>query len=111
VTHGEGEWWRAAGLGGTHGPGRHGGVRCGFRAGGGGERLFNGQAATGATPRGERHAHRPRPLDGGLGAYTETSLRAWLRDPKQQKPRAHMPKLELTDGEVRTLAAYLSSLR
>ena len=34
----------------------------------------------------------------------------WLRDPSQQKPRQHMPKIALSDGEVRALAAYLSSL-
>lgn len=43
--------------------------------------------------------------------HTEEYLRGWLRDPAQQKPRAHMPKLQLTDSEVRSLAAYLSSLR
>jgi cytochrome c oxidase subunit II len=35
----------------------------------------------------------------------------WLRDPSSQKPTAHMPKLTLTDAEVETLAAYLTSLR
>ena len=35
----------------------------------------------------------------------------WLRDPSQQKPRQHMPKIALSDREVQALAAYLSSLR
>jgi cytochrome c2 len=43
--------------------------------------------------------------------HTEADLIAWLFDPKEQKPGAHMPMLELTSGEVRALAAYLSSLR
>lgn len=43
--------------------------------------------------------------------YTEAELRAWLRDPKQQKPNAHMPRLALTEEEIRALARYLSSLR
>jgi len=43
--------------------------------------------------------------------HTEADLLAWLFDPKEQKPGAHMPMLELTSGEVRALAAYLSSLR
>jgi mono/diheme cytochrome c family protein len=43
--------------------------------------------------------------------YTEAELRAWLRDPKQQKPTAHMPRLALTEEEIRALASYLSSLR
>jgi len=36
---------------------------------------------------------------------------AWLRDPAQQKPRQHMPKLKLTEAEVQALTAYLGSLR
>jgi mono/diheme cytochrome c family protein len=43
--------------------------------------------------------------------YTETQLEKWLRDPMSQKPTAHMPRLALSDDEVRALARYLSSLR
>jgi cytochrome c oxidase subunit II len=47
-----------------------------------------------------------------IGAkHDETYLGRWLRDPAQQKPRQHMPKLQLTDAEVKALAAYLGSLR
>lgn len=42
--------------------------------------------------------------------YSETYLRGWLRDPALQKPGAHMPKLELSEAEIRALAAYLVSL-
>jgi cytochrome c553 len=35
----------------------------------------------------------------------------WLRDPAQQRPSAHMPALELSDQDIRALAAYLASLR
>ena len=46
-----------------------------------------------------------------IGAkYSEKSLQIWLTDPQQQKPTAHMPKIDLTEAEVRTLAAYLASL-
>jgi mono/diheme cytochrome c family protein len=41
----------------------------------------------------------------------ETYLTGWLRDPSMQRPGAHMPKLQLTEIEVRALAAYLGSLR
>lgn len=41
----------------------------------------------------------------------ETYLTRWLRDPSMQRPRAHMPKLQLTETEVQALAAYLGSLR
>ena len=43
--------------------------------------------------------------------YPESYLRRWLTDPSVQKPTAHMPKIELTEAEVRALAAYLGSLR
>lgn len=43
--------------------------------------------------------------------YTESELTRWLRDPASQKPSAHMPKLALSEEEIRALAAYLASLR
>jgi mono/diheme cytochrome c family protein len=43
--------------------------------------------------------------------YPPEYLARWLRDPAQQRPTAHMPALELTDADVRALAAYLGSLR
>jgi cytochrome c553 len=47
-----------------------------------------------------------------IGAkHDQTYFVRWLRDPSQQKPRQHMPKIELSDREVQALAAYLSSLR
>ena len=41
----------------------------------------------------------------------ETYLTRWLRDPSTHRPSAHMPKIELSEGEVRALAAYLGSLK
>jgi cytochrome c oxidase subunit 2 len=47
-----------------------------------------------------------------IGArHDEAYFVQWLRDPSQQKPHQHMPKIALSDSEVRALAAYLSSLR
>lgn len=43
--------------------------------------------------------------------YSLPYLKGWLRDPTSQKRTAHMPKIELTEAEIQTLAAYLSSLR
>jgi cytochrome c5 len=43
--------------------------------------------------------------------YTEGELQKWLRDPMSQKPTAHMPRLALTEDEIRALARYLASLR
>jgi len=41
----------------------------------------------------------------------QTYLTRWMRDPSAQRPSAHMPALELTEADVRALAAYLGSLR
>jgi mono/diheme cytochrome c family protein len=43
--------------------------------------------------------------------YTEAELAKWIRDPTSQKPMAHMPRLALTEDEIRALARYLASLR
>jgi cytochrome c oxidase subunit 2 len=43
--------------------------------------------------------------------HPQAYLERWVRDPSAQKPTAHMPKLDLTEEEVRALAAYLASLR
>jgi cytochrome c oxidase subunit II len=43
--------------------------------------------------------------------YDAAYFVVWLRDPAQQRPSAHMPKLELTEEDIRTLAAYLASLK
>jgi cytochrome c oxidase subunit 2 len=45
------------------------------------------------------------------GKYSETYLRSWLRDPARQRPSAHMPKLELTEPQIASLAAFLASLK
>jgi cytochrome c553 len=47
-----------------------------------------------------------------IGARHDAAyLQRWLRDPAAQRPRAHMPQLELTEPDIRTLAAYLASLK
>lgn len=43
--------------------------------------------------------------------YSRDYIERWLRDPSAQRPNAHMPKLELTEAQVKALAAFLSSLR
>jgi len=43
--------------------------------------------------------------------HSETWIAQWLRDPASQKPTAHMPRLQLSEAEVKALTAYLSSLR
>jgi mono/diheme cytochrome c family protein len=43
--------------------------------------------------------------------YPPDYLTRWLRDPAAQRPTAHMPALELSDADIKALAAYLGSLR
>jgi cytochrome c553 len=43
--------------------------------------------------------------------YSRVYLERWLRDPSAQRPSAHMPTLELSEEQVKAVAAFLSSLR
>ena len=43
--------------------------------------------------------------------YSDAYIEHWLKDPSAQRPNAHMPALELSEQQVKSLAAYLSSLR
>lgn len=43
--------------------------------------------------------------------YSFAYIERWIRDPSAQRPRAHMPALELSEQQVAALAAFLSSLR
>lgn len=43
--------------------------------------------------------------------YSVATLIRWLRDPAAQEPTRHMPRIELSDGERESLAAFLGSLR
>jgi|SRR5262245_36832346 len=47
-----------------------------------------------------------------IGAkYGRAQLAAWLHDPREQKPTAHMPKINLSAEETEALSTYLASLR
>ncbi len=43
--------------------------------------------------------------------YSRDYLERWLRDPSAQRPSAHMPRLELSEQQVKAVAAFLASLR
>ena len=65
------------------------------------------------------NCHSVRGVGGGIapdlshvGAkYGVAYLERWLRDPREVRPSGHMPALELTDDDVRALAAYLAAQR
>ena len=47
-----------------------------------------------------------------IGAKRDQAfLTRWLRNPSEQRPTAHMPRIALTEPEAQALAAYLGSLR
>ena len=50
-------------------------------------------------------------LGAGVVPNTEENLRAWVRDPQHIKPGALMPNMQLTDGELDQMVAYLASLK
>ncbi len=43
--------------------------------------------------------------------YSRAYLERWLKDPSAQRPSAHMPRLELSEQQVKALADFMSSLR
>lgn len=43
--------------------------------------------------------------------YGPVYLERWLRDPRDVRPSGHMPALELTEDDIRALAAYLAAQR
>ncbi len=76
-----------------------------------GKRLFNDQGCYGCHTIGKVGTPIAPDLSTVGSKYSEAYLRAWLMDPKKQKPGAHMPKLSMNEAEARSLAAYLASLR
>lgn len=76
-----------------------------------GKRLFTDQGCYGCHTMGASGTPIAPDLSRVGSKHTEAYLISWLLDPKEQKPGAHMPMLQLTGGEVRALAAYLSTLR
>ena len=50
-------------------------------------------------------------LGAGVVSNTVENLRVWVRDPQRIKPGALMPNMQLTDGELDQMVAYLSSLK
>jgi cbb3-type cytochrome oxidase cytochrome c subunit len=76
-----------------------------------GERLFQEQGCYGCHTVGKAGTPIGPDLSTMGSKHSEAYLRAWLIDPKKQKPTAHMPALSMRESEVRALAAYLASLR
>jgi cytochrome c2 len=76
-----------------------------------GERVFREQGCYGCHMVGKFGTPIGPDLSRAGARHSEAELASWLRDPREQRPSAHMPKLELSEGEVRALAAFLGSRR
>jgi mono/diheme cytochrome c family protein len=76
-----------------------------------GKRLFTEQGCFGCHTVGKAGTPIANDLSQVGSKYPESYLRQWLREPQQQKPRAHMPKIAMTEAEARALGAYLASLK
>jgi cytochrome c1 len=50
-------------------------------------------------------------LGAGVAANTRENLRWWVNDPALLKPGALMPAMNLTEGEVDAVVAYLMTLK
>ena len=76
-----------------------------------GKRLFTEQGCYGCHTVGKTGTPIANDLSQVGSKHPESYLRQWLREPQQQKPRAHMPKIQMTEADARALAAYLASLK
>ena len=57
------------------------------------------------------HVGSRRTIAAGILENNAENMDRWLRDPAAVKPGALMPNLQLSDEDIRSLTAYLSSLR
>ena len=76
-----------------------------------GKRVFTEQGCYGCHMIGKAGTPIANDLSQVGSKYPESYLRQWLREPKQQKPRAHMPKIEMSEADARAIASYLASLK
>ena len=75
-----------------------------------GERVFVEQGCNGCHTVGQAGTPIGPDLSHIGSKYPETYLKRWLSGPQEQKPTAHMPKIDLSEADIRALAAYLASL-
>ena len=76
-----------------------------------GKQLFTDQGCYGCHTIGNFGTPIAQDLSHLASKYSVDDLAKWLRDPASQKPTAHMPKINLTESEVKALSVYLGSLR
>jgi cytochrome c oxidase subunit II len=70
-----------------------------------------GTAASGTTGPDLTHVGGRRTIAAGLFETTRGSLAAWIADPQSLKPGNNMPNVPLTSDELRSISAYMASLK
>jgi cytochrome c oxidase subunit II len=81
------------------------------------ERTCSNCHAVAGTPANQRvgpdltHVASRRMLAAGAVENTSANLARWLHDPNIFKPNSNMPNLQLPQGEIRELVAYLETLK
>lgn len=72
---------------------------------------IRGTAAAGTTGPDLTHVGSRRTIAAGLFETTRGSFAAWIADPQTIKPGNNMPMVPLAPDELRTVSAYLASLK
>jgi cytochrome c oxidase subunit 2 len=72
---------------------------------------IRGTAATGTTGPDLTHIGSRKYIAAGLFETTRGSLAAWIADPQTLKPGNNMPNVPLTADELRSISAYMASLK
>jgi cytochrome c oxidase subunit 2 len=72
---------------------------------------IRGTSASGTTGPDLTHVGSRRMIAAGLFETTRGSLAAWIADPQTLKPGNNMPMVPLTSDELRSISAYLASLK
>jgi cytochrome c oxidase subunit 2 len=70
-----------------------------------------GTTAAGTTGPDLTHVGSRKTIAAGLFETTRGSLAAWIADPQTLKPGNNMPMVPLTADELRSVSAYMASLK
>jgi mono/diheme cytochrome c family protein len=74
-----------------------------------GQRAFMNQGCYGCHRVGKIGTPVARDLSHIGAKYGSDYLERWLRGPSDVRPSTHMPTLELTDDDIRSIAAFLAT--
>jgi cytochrome c oxidase subunit II len=72
---------------------------------------IRGTPALGTTGPDLTHVASRKTIAAGLFETTRGSLAAWIADPQTLKPGNNMPNVRLTSDELRSISAYMASLK